>query len=167
MIQWPYLQNRNRLTENIEKLKVTKGEKGEGLNEEFGTNRHTLLYIKQINKYLLYSKGSYCKNIREYKKEYICLYMYNWITCIIVHLKLTQYCKLTIFFLKFFKYQLNNVVRWKDNKGENLKKALIYGSHSVNEHHYTVKTVSLMHRPCRELFTHPVFQGTSTIWKAE
>ena len=73
MIQWTYLQNRNRLTENIEKLKVTKGEKAEGLNEEFGTNRHTLLYIKQINKDLLYSPENYSQYvvISYNGKEYI------------------------------------------------------------------------------------------------
>ena len=56
-IQWTYLQNRNRLTENIEKLKVTKGEKGEGLNEEFGTNRHSTIY-KTDKQGPMYSTGN-------------------------------------------------------------------------------------------------------------
>ena len=56
-IQWTYLQNRNRLTENIEKLKVTKGEKGEGLNEEFGTNRHITIY-KTDKQGPMYSTGN-------------------------------------------------------------------------------------------------------------
>ena len=42
---------------------VTKGEGrrlGEGINWEFGINRYTLLYIKEINNNdLLYSMGNY------------------------------------------------------------------------------------------------------------
>ena len=39
---------------------VTNGERGRGgMNQEFGINRYTLLYIKQIvNKDLLHSPGS-------------------------------------------------------------------------------------------------------------
>ena len=66
--------NRNRLTDIENKLMVTKGE---GLNLEFGINRHTLLYVKQIsNKVLLYSTGNYIQylvityNGKEPVKEY-------------------------------------------------------------------------------------------------
>ena len=40
-----YLQNRNRLTDIENKLMVTKGESGGGINWEFGINCYTLLYI--------------------------------------------------------------------------------------------------------------------------
>ena len=58
---------------------VTKGEKvGGGINQEFGINIYTLLYIKQINnKDLLYSTGNYIQylkivyNGKESEKEYI------------------------------------------------------------------------------------------------
>ena len=61
MIQMNYVQNRNRPTDIEDKLMVTKGERGWGeINQEFGINRYTLLYIKQINnKDLLYSTGNY------------------------------------------------------------------------------------------------------------
>ena len=78
-----YLQKRNRLTgvgtEN--KLMVTK--KG-GINQEFGINRYTLLYIKiDKHKDLLYSTENYIQylavthNVKESEA---------------VRLKLTQYC---------------------------------------------------------------------------
>ena len=60
--------------------------KGGGINWEFGINRCTLLYIKQINnKDLLYSTGNYIQylvityNGKESEKEYIYIYicMYN------------------------------------------------------------------------------------------
>ena len=42
------------------KLMIIKGESGGGINQEFGINRYTLIYIKQItNKDLLYDTGSY------------------------------------------------------------------------------------------------------------
>ena len=41
-----YIQNRNRLKDTENKLMVTKGEMGGGLNYEFWINRYTLLYIK-------------------------------------------------------------------------------------------------------------------------
>ena len=48
--RWTYLQNRNRLTDIEEKLMVTKGDRGGQrggeINQEFGINRYTLLYIK-------------------------------------------------------------------------------------------------------------------------
>ena len=48
MIQMNLLQNRNTLTDLENKLFVTKGERSAegGINEEFGINRYTLLYIK-------------------------------------------------------------------------------------------------------------------------
>ena len=61
---------------------VTKGEGGEGKNQEFGISRYKLPYIKQINnKVLLYSTGNYIQypvinhNEKESEKEYICIYM--------------------------------------------------------------------------------------------
>ena len=44
--KWTYLQNRNRLTGIENKLIVTKGEEGGGINWEYGINIYTLLYIK-------------------------------------------------------------------------------------------------------------------------
>ena len=42
------------------KFMVTKRKVGGGINEEYGTNRYTLLYIKQVsNKDLQYSTGNY------------------------------------------------------------------------------------------------------------
>ena len=41
-----YLQNSNRPTDRENKLTVTKGEGGGGINWEFGINIYTLLYIK-------------------------------------------------------------------------------------------------------------------------
>ena len=50
--------------------------KGEEINQEFGINIHTLLFVKQINnKILLYSTGNYIEypiiicNGKEYDKE--------------------------------------------------------------------------------------------------
>ena len=42
--KWTYLQNRNRLTDTENKL--TKGERGGGINQELGSSRYTLLYTK-------------------------------------------------------------------------------------------------------------------------
>ena len=51
-----YRADRLTDTEN----KHTKGEAGGGINWEYGINRCTLPYIKQIhNKFLLYSTGNY------------------------------------------------------------------------------------------------------------
>ena len=44
--KWTYLQNRNRLTDVENKLKVTKGEGGGGINWEIGIDIYTLPYIK-------------------------------------------------------------------------------------------------------------------------
>ena len=59
---------------------------GGRINSEFGINRYTLLFIKQINKDLLYSTGNYIQylvityNGQESEKEYtyvcVCIYMY-------------------------------------------------------------------------------------------
>ena len=43
---WTYLQNRNRVTDVENKLMVTKGERGGGINWEIGIDTYTLLYIK-------------------------------------------------------------------------------------------------------------------------
>ena len=44
--EWTSLQNRNRVTDVENKLTVTKGEKGGGINWEIGIDIFTLLYIK-------------------------------------------------------------------------------------------------------------------------
>ena len=68
---------------------VTKGERGGGINQEFGINRYTLLSTKQINnKVLLYSTGNYIQylvityNGKESRKEYmyVCVYIHTYIT---------------------------------------------------------------------------------------
>ena len=48
-----YLQNRNRLPYIGNKLMVTKGEREGGINKEYGLNRYTRSYIKQINNKVL------------------------------------------------------------------------------------------------------------------
>ena len=51
----------NGLTDIENTFMVTKGG---GINQEFGINKYTLLYIKQINnKDLLYSTGSYTQHL--------------------------------------------------------------------------------------------------------
>ena len=64
----------------LRKLMVIKEDRrGRGMNQEFGINIYTLLYIKQItNKHLLYSTGNYIQYF------------------IITH-KGKEHCKLTIF----------------------------------------------------------------------
>ena len=48
------------------------------INQEYGVNRYTLLYVKQINKDLLYSTGNYIQYLiinytgKESGKEYCC-----------------------------------------------------------------------------------------------
>ena len=55
----------------------TRGESRGGINLEFGINRSTLLYIKEINKDILYSTGNYIQyliityNGKESEKENI------------------------------------------------------------------------------------------------
>lgn len=69
MIKRTYLRNRNRLKDfKIKLMVVTEGETyGGGINEEFGINISTLLYIKPItNKDLLYWRGNcslFCNNL--------------------------------------------------------------------------------------------------------
>ena len=48
VIEMNYLQNRNRLTDIENKLTTTKGERwwSRGINQDFGSNRFILLYIK-------------------------------------------------------------------------------------------------------------------------
>ena len=44
-----YLQNRNRFIDIENKLMVIEGEEGRGgINEEYGSNRYTLLYKKKL-----------------------------------------------------------------------------------------------------------------------
>ena len=50
----------------------------EGINEEFGINVYTLLYMKQVNSnFLLYSTGNYIQYLvisfsgKEYEEEYM------------------------------------------------------------------------------------------------
>ena len=70
-------------------LWLPKGKGGGGvegeINQEFGINRYTLLYVKQINinnKDLLYSTGDYIQyllityNGKESEKEYTYIYIY-------------------------------------------------------------------------------------------
>ena len=66
---------------------VTKGESGGGINQEFGINIYTLLYIKYItNKDLLYSTENYTQYFvitymgKESEKEYIYIYISEYIT---------------------------------------------------------------------------------------
>ena len=71
---------------------LPKGEReGGGINQEYGFNRYTPLYIKQINNNLLYSTGKYI--------QYLVI-TYNEKESEAVHLKLAQYCKSTIVKLK-------------------------------------------------------------------
>ena len=44
--KWTYIQNRNRPIDIENKFMVTKGERGGGINLEFGINKYKLLYIK-------------------------------------------------------------------------------------------------------------------------
>ena len=78
-----------------------KGGVGGVMNWEYGINRCTLPYRKQVNsKDLLYSTGNSIQypginhNGKEYKKE--CVYIYVQLNHFAVHLKLTQHCKPTI-----------------------------------------------------------------------
>ena len=46
----PLYKKRNRPTDIEKKLMVTKGERGgRKINQEYGNNRYTVLYIKQTN----------------------------------------------------------------------------------------------------------------------
>ena len=82
-------------------LQLPKGKgDGEGINQEFGINRYTLLYIKQINKSLLYSTGNYIqynynrkeseKSIHTHTHTHTHIYITEYIA---VYLKLRQHCK--------------------------------------------------------------------------
>ena len=61
------------------KFMVIKGESGGAINLEFGVNRYTRLYIKYINKDLLWSTGNATQClIKSYKEENLKnLYMYK------------------------------------------------------------------------------------------
>ena len=77
-----------------------------GINQEFGINRNTQLYMKQINnKVLLYSTGTYIQylvityNGTEFEKEYTHIFFFRFF--FLVQLKLIQHCKsATLQFLK-------------------------------------------------------------------
>ena len=79
---------------------------GGRINQKFGINRSTLLYIKQINnKDLLYITGNYIQYLviiykQESEKEYICVHIY--MNHFVVHRKLTH-CKSTILQYKNLK----------------------------------------------------------------
>ena len=87
-----------------------RGGWGGEINQEFGINIYTLLYIKWVNnKDLLYSTENYTQylvityNGKESEKEYINnIYIYThthtyiYLNHFAVHLKLTKLCKLTI-----------------------------------------------------------------------
>ena len=67
-------RNRNRLID-LEQTLVAKCGGEEGMDGEFGMNRHKLLYTEWINKVLLYSTGNYTQhpiinhNRKEHEKE--------------------------------------------------------------------------------------------------
>ena len=82
------------------KLMVTKGERGGGINQEFGINIYTLLYIKQTNnKDPLYSTGNYIQNLiinyngKESEKEQIYVHMYIYNTDIPVSIPISIYIR--------------------------------------------------------------------------
>ena len=112
---------------------VTKGEMGRELNQEFGINIYISLYIKQINKILLYSTGNYTQYFvitykgRESKK----IVMYVELNHFAVHLKLTQHCKSTILQLKNkikqgFLSSITSRVLKKMREGEGTVKVMRY-----------------------------------------
>ena len=86
--KWTYLQDRNRLTDRENRLVVAKGEGGGGGKDwEFGISTCKLLYTGWINnKVLLHNTGNYIQypvinhNGKQYEKEYIYIYLYNWVT---------------------------------------------------------------------------------------
>ena len=78
-----YLQNKNRFTGIENKLVVTKDEIRGGTHLEFGTNRYTLLCIKQVNKDLLYSTGN-------------CI-QYRVITYNVIEQECLKHCKLLLY----------------------------------------------------------------------
>ena len=78
---------------------VTKRERVVGINPEFGISRCTLLYIKQINKDLLYSTGNYIQYLEiSYDGKESKNHLYLHLNHVAVHLK---HCSSTI--LQFFK----------------------------------------------------------------
>ena len=83
----------------------TKEERWGGINWEFGISGYTLLYIKEINKDLLYSTENYIKylvithNGKESEKVYLSIYLLTPLPRLnhfAVHLKRTRHCKSTI-----------------------------------------------------------------------
>ena len=81
---------------------ITRGEGwGEGIVREFEISMYTLLYLKCItNKVLLYIIGNTAQCYvadwlgGEFGGEWICVCA--WLSCSVVHLKLSQHCQLAI-----------------------------------------------------------------------
>ena len=72
------LYTKQKQTHRHQKQSYDYQREGGGINEEFGINRYTLLYIKYINnRDLLYSSGNYTQYLaiiyhgKESEKEYI------------------------------------------------------------------------------------------------
>ena len=81
------IYNRNRLTNIENRLLFASGEvNGGGMDREFEISRYEVFYTQWINKVLLYSTENHIQypqishSEKEYKKECINIYMYNWIT---------------------------------------------------------------------------------------
>ena len=73
------LFTRQKQTHMKNKLMVTEGDNGGGINQEFWINIYTLLYIKQINnKDLLYSTRNYTQKLvityNGKESEKVCIY---------------------------------------------------------------------------------------------
>jgi len=74
---------------------------GEGFVREFGIDTYRVLYLKWVtDKVLLYSTGNSAQWYvaawmgGEFGWEWIrvCMYIYIWLSCFLVHLKLLQHC---------------------------------------------------------------------------
>ena len=81
------IYNRNRLTNIENRLLFASGEvNGGGMDREFEISRFEVFYTQWINKVLLYITENHIQypqishSEKEYKKECINIYMYNWIT---------------------------------------------------------------------------------------
>ena len=76
------------------------------INYKFGTEKYILLYIKQINKYQLYSIGNYSQYLiithkgKECEKQYTHTHTHTYVYIYMNHFaacqKLTHHCRLTI-----------------------------------------------------------------------
>ena len=86
---------------------LLKGKKGlKEINQEFGINIYTLLYIKYITENLLYNTENYTQYFvltykgKEFEKDQI--HVHVQLNHFAIHLKLTQHCKSTMLQKKFF-----------------------------------------------------------------